>query len=80
MQSMDDDKPVLEKQIDVKLFMEHLQLKFNRILDQITDNITRPKDLVVIDSIRPIFELIIDKASLKERNVSLLWLKPSTIK
>lgn len=33
METLDDDKPVLEKQIDVKLFLEHLQLKFNRIMD-----------------------------------------------
>ena len=73
------DEDEIKMQIDVKLFMEHLKLKFNRVLDQITEEITKPKDLIIIDSIRPIFELIIDQKSLKKRNVQLVWLSPRII-
>lgn len=69
------ESPVEGRSIDVSLFREHLQIKFNRLLDRITKNIEQPKDLVLLDSIRPLFSLVIDVKELKKRNVTILWLR-----
>lgn len=70
-----DIAPENERQIDVNLFREHLQIKFSRLLDKITKDKTKPKDIVLIDSIKPLFTLIVEVKEMKERNVNILWLK-----
>lgn len=67
------------RKTNVKIFLEHMKQKFARILDTICPDRNASKDLVTVSEIRPLFELIIDTQTLKDRKVSLVWLNEQTI-
>jgi hypothetical protein len=78
---MAEQEGELEKRkINVKIFLEHIKQKFARILDNISKDMGEPKDLVTVAEIKPLFELIIDIQTLKDRKVSLVWLDAKSIK
>jgi hypothetical protein len=68
-----------KRRINVKIFLEHMKQKFAKILDSICSDRNAPKDMVTVPEIRPLFELIIDPNTLKERKVSLVWLDENSI-
>ena len=68
-----------KRRINVKIYLEHMKQKFARVLDAICPDKNAAKDLVTVPEIRPLFELIIDPQTLKDRKVSLVWLEEKTI-
>ena len=43
-------------------------------MDHITKDKRKPKDVVLVNSIRPLFTQVLNISELKERNVNILWL------
>jgi hypothetical protein len=76
---MADTEEVEKRKINVKIFLEHMKQKLSRILDIICPDKNSSKDLVTVPEIRPLFELIIDPQTLKDRKVSLVWLDDENI-
>ena len=58
--------------LQIKGYVDHFNHAFCKVLDQLSENINDPKDIVFSDSIRPLFELMADKTMLKQRSVSLV--------
>ena len=80
IEMQDQREPEVEvRKTNVKIFLEHMKQKFARMLDIICPDKNASKDLVTVSEIRPLFELIIDTQTLKDRKVSLVWLNEQTI-
>lgn len=68
------------KKIKVESFAKNFNLRFFKILDMATDKKHEAKDLVFTKKIRSLFELVIDKSRLKQRNVQLITLNDHSIR
>lgn len=71
---------ISKRKIKTKAFTKNFNNRFFKILDIATEKQHEAKDLIFTEKIRSMFELLIDKKRLKDRNVQLITLNQNSIR